>query len=132
VLRSSQQEGKRGGRHTWWVLVAGEGPGEDVRRAPRLAQSPPPGKEGREGEGGRERKRGAGRGEREKEIDGEQGRGARPAGCRHQRRLDGRLAAYCLGFLHLLLGVPLERNLNYLSRNNVELELYKTCDPTQI
>jgi len=34
------------------MLVAGEGPGEDVRRAPQLAQSPPPGKEGQETEKG--------------------------------------------------------------------------------
>jgi len=84
VLRSAQQERKRGGRHTWWVLVAGEGPGEDVRRAPQLAQSPPPGKEGQDG-GSRERERGAGRGEREKEID----EGCTSRCSRQRRRLDG-------------------------------------------
>ena len=87
MLRSSQLEGKRRGRHTWWMLVAGEGPGEDVRRAPQLAQSPPPGKEGQDGgsrERERERERGAGRGEREKEID----EGCTSRCSRQQRRLD--------------------------------------------
>jgi hypothetical protein len=30
VLRFARQEGKRRGGHTWWVLAAGEWPGEDV------------------------------------------------------------------------------------------------------
>jgi hypothetical protein len=29
VLCFAQQEGKRRGKHTWWVLVTGKGPGEE-------------------------------------------------------------------------------------------------------
>jgi len=42
---SPTAEGKRKGGHTWWMLVAGKGLGEDVRMAPPLAQASPPAKE---------------------------------------------------------------------------------------
>jgi hypothetical protein len=49
VLRSAQRGGRRGGGgHTWWVLVGGEGPGEDVAKgaAARPVVAAPKGRPG--------------------------------------------------------------------------------------